>query len=136
MTDPVARALSRLLRTVERGLSLVILAGVAVSAVAGAGSVVALDWSGTAALDALIYRALLLVIGVELARMLITHELSVALELLAFVVARKMLKPDLSSLDVALGVASFVALLAGRHWFLPPPAGDGSATGEGDPPAV
>jgi hypothetical protein len=33
------------------------------------------------------------------------------LELLAFVIARKMLKPDLTSIDIALSVAAFVALV-------------------------
>jgi len=43
---------------------------------------------------------LLLVIGLELVRMLVTHSLSAVLELLAFVIARKMLKPDLSGFTV------------------------------------
>jgi hypothetical protein len=67
----------------------------------------------------LIYRVLLLVIGVELVRTLVTHELRAILELLAFVVARKMLKPDLGVLDILLSVLAFVALLAANRYWLP-----------------
>ena len=60
-------------------------------------------WSRTETFYELIYRVLLLVIGVELIRTLVTHDLSAVLELLAFVVARKMLKPELSTLGIVLG---------------------------------
>jgi hypothetical protein len=42
------------------------------------------------------------------------------LELVAFVIARKLLKPDPTALDILLSVAAFVALLAARR-FLPRP---------------
>lgn len=42
--------------------------------------------------------------------MLITHNMDAVLELLAFVIARKMLRPELSSMDIALSVLSFSAL--------------------------
>jgi hypothetical protein len=66
----------------------------------------------------LIYRVLLLVIGVELVRTLVTHELGAVLELLGFVVARRMLKPDLAVLDILLSVLAFVALLAANRFLL------------------
>jgi hypothetical protein len=40
------------------------------------------------------------------------------LELLAFVVARKILKPELATIDILLGVAAFAGLAA-RRFFLP-----------------
>jgi len=63
----------------------------------------------------LIDRALLIVIGFEFVRMLIVHKLVSVLELLAFVVARKMLKPDMSSIDMAFGSFAFVLLLSARY---------------------
>jgi hypothetical protein len=39
--------------------------------------------------------------------------------LLAFVVARKMLKPDTDVLDILLSVLAFVALLAANRFLLP-----------------
>jgi hypothetical protein len=84
----------------------------------------AMDWRLTETFYELIYRVLLLVIGIELVRTLVTHELRAILELLAFVVARKMLKPDLAVLDILLSVLAFVALLAANRFLfstsLPP----------------
>jgi len=78
----------------------------------------AMDWRLPETFYELIYRVLLLVIGIELVRTLVTHELRAILELLAFVVARKMLKPDLAVLDILLSVLAFVALLAANRFLL------------------
>jgi hypothetical protein len=51
------------------------------------------------------------------------------LELVAFVIARKLLKPDLTALDILLSVSAFVGLLAARRFLLRPPSY--SATEEG-----
>jgi len=118
MDKKISDAYRVVVKWLERILALAVLAGVLVSAVHGAIFLARADWSSTEAFYELIYRSLLLVIGLELVRMLITHSLGAVLELLAFVIARKMLKPDLSALDVALVVAAFVALLAGRKHLL------------------
>jgi len=68
----------------------------------------------------------LLVIAIELVRTLVTHDLRAILELLAFVVARKMLKPDLNVIDIVLSVLAFVALLAANYWWLSPSSPQGS----------
>jgi hypothetical protein len=105
---------------IERLLALVILGGVLVFGLRSAQVLLAMDWQATSTFYELIYRVLLLVIGVELARTLVTHELKAILELLAFVIARKMMKPDLGVLDIVLSVLAFVALLAANHYWLPP----------------
>ena len=64
-----------------------------------------MDWRSTETFYELTYRVLLLVIAVELVRTLITHDLTAILELLAFVIARKMLKPDLEAIDIVVSVA-------------------------------
>lgn len=81
-----------------------------------------MDWGRVDAFYELIYRILLIVIGVELIRTLVTHDLMAVLELIAFVVARKMLKPDLTSLDILLCAASFAILLVVRRYILSGPA--------------
>ena len=96
----------------ERILALVILGGVAVFGLSSAQTLLAMSWGQTDTLYELIYRVLLLVIAIELVRTLVTHDLRAILELLAFVVARKMLKPDLNVIDIVLSVLAFVALLA------------------------
>jgi len=101
-------------RWLERALALVVLVTVLVSLVKGGLTLAGMDWSAKETFYELIYRVLLLVIGLELVRMLITHSLGAVLELLAFVIARKMLKPDLTAVDIILSVIAFVVLLAGR----------------------
>jgi hypothetical protein len=103
---------------IERFLALVILGGVLVFGVYSAQALSVMDWQLTETFYELIYRVLLLVIGLELVRTLVTHELRAILELLAFVVARKMLKPDLAVLDIVLSVLAFVALLAANRFLL------------------
>jgi hypothetical protein len=99
-------------------LALVILGGVLVYGLRSTRTLAAMDWRLTETFYELIYRVLLLVIGVELVRTLVTHDLRAVLELLAFVVARKMLKPDLDVLDILLSVLAFVALLAANRFWL------------------
>lgn len=77
-----------------------------------------MDWESAGAFCELIYRTPLLVIGLEPARMLVAHSLAAALELLAFVIARKMIKPDLTALDITIKVVAFVALLGGRKYLM------------------
>ncbi len=81
-------------------------------------TLVVMDWSQTETLYVFINRVLIAIIGVELVRMLANHSIGAVLELLAFVIARKMLKPDLDSLDIALSSASFVLLMAARHYLM------------------
>lgn len=102
----------------ERVLAVAILAGVAVFAVFSVQVLVGMDWGDTETFYEMVYRVLLMVIGVELARTLLTHDLEAILELLAFVVARKMLKPDVSAPDILMSVVGFSVLLAARFYWL------------------
>lgn len=119
----------------EKVLALAVLAGVLFAAVKGAIALAGMDWTSKDTFYELIYRALLIVIGLELVRMLITHSLAAVLELLAFVIARKMLKPDLTSIDVFLGVAAFVALLGGRKYLMSPTCYESGEPDSGEGPS-
>lgn len=101
----------------EKIVAGVVVAGVLTYAFHSVSVLTAMDWSQTETFFELIYRVLAVIIGLELVRMLVSHSISAVLELLAFVIARKMLKPDLASLDVTLGVLAFVGLMAARHFF-------------------
>ena len=87
----------------ERLLAFGIFVGLIVFALTSINALMGMDWGHTETFYELIYRVLLLVIGVELIRTLLTHDLMAILELLAFVVARKMLKPELATLDFLWG---------------------------------
>lgn len=101
----------------EKFVALAVVIGVIIYALHSASTLAGMDWSITDTYYELINRVLAIIIGLELVRMLISHSIAAVLELLAFVIARKMLKPDLEALDVMAGVLAFVALMAARHFF-------------------
>jgi len=94
--------------------AVVVLFAVVISVVASLNIFIQFDWTSNKSFYDFIYRILLLVIGLELARLLITHNLQAVLELIAFVIARKTLKPDITSLDILLIVISFFLLICSR----------------------
>lgn len=101
----------------EKCVAIAVLVGVIVYAAHSIVVLATMDWSMTDTYYELVNRVLAVTIGLELVRMLVSHSIAAVLELLAFVIARKMLKPDLDSLDVTAGVVAFVALMAARHFF-------------------
>lgn len=118
--DGLGKVFIPAVRFLEKTLAVAVLVSVLVSSVKGGFFLAGLDWTSKETFYELIYRVLLLVIGLELVRMLITHSLAAVLELLAFVIARKMLKPDLTSIDIILSVLAFVVLLGGRKYLMSP----------------
>ncbi len=100
----------------ERLLAIAIFVGMAVFFYHSFFALSAVNWDLSESLYELINRILLLAICLELIKTLITHELEAVLELLAFVVARKTLKPDLSVTEIFMSVIAFVALMAARKF--------------------
>jgi hypothetical protein len=76
------------------------------------------DWNSMTTLHELGQRVLLMTIVLELVRTLISHELSSLVNLLSFVIARRMLEPQTAFWEVPLGVAAFAALMATRRYLL------------------
>ena len=101
----------------EKCIALAVLAGVIAYVAHSVFALYVMDWSLTSTYYELVNRVLAAIIGLELVRMLVSHSIAAVLELLAFVISRKMLKPELDSIDIAAGVAAFVALMAARHFF-------------------
>ncbi len=100
----------------EHLLALALLLCVAGFAVATLDVLWHLDWHQTETFYEITSRILMLVIGLELVRTLLLHNPEAILELLAFVVARKTLKPDVAMMDILLSVLAFIALLAARKY--------------------
>lgn len=101
-------------------MAVAIVAGIVAYGYASTVELLNMYWGQSETYYELIYRVLLIVIGIELARTLVTHDLGAILELLAFVVARKTLKPNVDAFDIFLCALAFVALLAARYYFLRP----------------
>lgn len=71
------------------------------------------------ALHIIIQNLLLIAIAAELALLFLFHRTSAAIEVLIFVVARKMVTPTISGWELLAGVAALAGLIAIRFYFLP-----------------
>jgi hypothetical protein len=112
--DKASNYINNGIQILEYFFATLVLLAVIVSAISSVGIFLKLDWSSNTVFYDFVYRILLLVIGLELARLLITHNLQAVLELIAFAIARKTLKPDVTSLDILLIVTSFFLLICSR----------------------
>lgn len=69
------------------------------------------------AFNEFIHLLLAVIIGIEVARILITHNLLAIIEILGFVLARKVLEPDATALEILIVIVAFAVLVAAR-WLL------------------
>ncbi|HEY7183812.1 MAG TPA: hypothetical protein VIC84_20440 [Blastocatellia bacterium] len=71
-----------------------------------------------AALQRIIENILLVAIAAELALLLLSHRTSAAVEVVIFIIARKMVNPTISAVDLLLGAAALAGLIVVRHYYL------------------
>ena len=71
------------------------------------------------ALHLLLQNILLLAIAGELGLLLLFHRTSAAVEVVMFVIARKMVATDVTAFDLLMGSLALAILLAVRFYFLP-----------------
>lgn len=116
----IKNTIHKSVKVIETILACIVIASVLLYILNSIGMFISADWQDRETFYELIYRVLLTTIGLELARMLVTHNFISILELLAFVVARKMLKPDITTIDIVLGVISFVVLLFANRFLIIP----------------
>ena len=70
-------------------------------------------------LQKIIQNVLLIAIAAELGLLLLFHRTSAAIEVIIFVIARKIVTPDISALELLLSVAALAGLLVVRFYYLP-----------------
>ena len=70
-------------------------------------------------LQKIILHVLLIAIAAELGMLLLYHRTSAAVEVIIFVIARKIVTPEITSLDLLLSVAALAGLLVVRFYYLP-----------------
>lgn len=126
----IANRFSVFIRWLEMALAGLVLVGVLAAAVSSLRELLGLDWTQAATFDRLMSRVLFIAIGLELARMLVVHSLRAILEMLAFAIARNMLLPDRTAIDIVLGAVGFAILLAAARYFL---VTEKEHAGTGDP---
>src|SRR5262245_29820771 len=71
------------------------------------------------ALQLFIQSILLVAIAAELALLLTFHRTRAAIEVIIFVIARKLLSPEITALDLLTGAAALALLLAARYYWTP-----------------
>jgi hypothetical protein len=71
------------------------------------------------AMHQIIQNILLVAIAAELALLLLFHRTSAAIEVLIFIIARKMVTPGISSLELLLGTVALAGLIMVRFYYLP-----------------
>ncbi len=71
------------------------------------------------ALHVLLQNILLVAIAGELGLLLLFHRTSAAIEVVLFVIARRLVATDVSALDLLFGSVALAVLLAVRFYFLP-----------------
>ena len=130
----IAHGFSVGVRWLEIALAALVLVGVLAAAVSSVRELLGLDWSQATTFDRLMSRVLFIAIGLELARMLVVHSLRAILEMLSFAIARNMLLPDRTALDIVLGAVGFAVLLAAARYFLAGEKEPRGADATGTPP--
>jgi hypothetical protein len=71
------------------------------------------------ALQQIIENVLLVAIAAELALLLLFHRTSSAVEVIIFVIARKIVTPDITAVELVLSIAALAGLLVVRYYYLP-----------------
>ena len=69
-------------------------------------------------LQQIIENILLIAIAAELGLLLLFHRAAAALEVVIFIIARKMVTPGIPALDVFLGAAALGGLIIVRYYYL------------------
>jgi hypothetical protein len=116
--DRISSINQELVKWCERIIALALLLGVICFFLATVRIALGLDWGSMATLHEIGQRVLLITIGMELVRTLISHELASLVNLMSFVVARRMLEPQIAFWEIPLGVAAFAALMATRRYLM------------------
>jgi hypothetical protein len=70
-------------------------------------------------LQRVIENILLVAISAELSLLLLFHRATAAVEVVIFIIARKMVNPTISALDLLLGAAALAGLIIVRFYYLP-----------------
>ncbi len=103
-------------------LALVILAAAAVAAYETVVREFPKLWQPTdeyQALQRVIENILLVAIAAELGLLLLYHRTSAAVEVIIFVIARKIVAPDITAVELLFSVAALAGLLVVRFYYLP-----------------
>lgn len=109
--------LNHIVSALEFVLGIVVVAGSMWYLFTGLVELFALQLDPINAFNEFIHLLLAVIIGFEVARILITHNLLAIIEILGFVIARKVLAPETTAEDILIAIIAFAVLVAAR-WLL------------------
>lgn len=113
--DTTVRVRQSVLEIVEIVLAGVIVCAVAYFSFQGAVNFLSMDWSQMSVMYEFISYILLILLGLEVARLILVHSITVVLELMLLIIARKMLYPDITALDLLFCAVAFI-LVVGAYY--------------------
>lgn len=105
------------LLVLEYALAFAVLIGTLAFGIGSLSELASVDWGSIAAFTAFLETVLSLAIGIELARLLLSYSLETLVELMAFVIARKLLLLQHDFVGLILGIVSLAILFGARHFF-------------------
>lgn len=104
------------LKVTEIVLATIIFCGVAYFSVVALSGFAYRDWSSVITMHDFIATVLVILLGFEVVRLILVHNISVVIELMLLIIARKMLSPDISALDLVYCAGAF-AIIVGVYYF-------------------
>ncbi len=103
------------LKLAEIALASIVFFGVAYFSVVALSTFLHRDWSYVTTMHDFIAMVLIILLGFEVVRLILVHNITVVIELMLLVIARKMLSPDIGALDLVYCAGAF-AIVVGVYY--------------------
>ncbi len=113
--DMTVRVRQSVLEVVEIALATVIFCAVVYFSFNTAQNFFFKDWSSMSVMYEFISFILLILLGLEVTRLILVHSITVVMELMLLIIARKMLYPEITALDLLYCAIAFV-LVVGTYY--------------------
>ena len=111
LIDTTVRARQSALEIMEVVLAIAVFCAVAYFSFHAAQSFLLKDWSNMSVMYEFISFILLILLGLEVTRLILVHSITVVMELMLLIIARKMLYPDITALDLLFCAVAFVLVI-------------------------
>ncbi len=107
----IVRGEDVLLHVAEIVLTILVFCGVVYFSVVALGDFLERDWSSVTTMYDFITTVLLVLLGLEVARLILVHSIVVVMELMLLIIARKMLYPDILALEMIYCAIAFAVVV-------------------------
>ncbi len=115
LVSAATRARNGILEITEIILAAMVLCAVVYFGFNGAQAFLSKDWSSISVMYEFISFILLILLGLEVTRLILVHNITVVMELMLLIIARKMLYPEIVALDLLFCAIAF-SLVVGIYY--------------------